>query len=606
MSIIFKRLFYILLVIFLFPAFARGQAEPFRVTATVSPERIAAGNGSRISVGLIVEPNHYIYRSQTRVDIEHLEGFQFESFHFPAPKIKYDIFQEKDVEVYEGEVGLTSTVKVSDKTSPGKYNVKLTVHYQGCSASTCFLPESKSFTLPINVESATGVSPTKELTKPAAAPAPPTKNETLRSAQNDKTSAFQRTIEKRGIFAALLLAFVAGIGLSFTPCVYPMIPITVAVIGGQSAGTPLKGFLLSLVYVLGISIVYSVLGIVAASTGALFGSAMQSPYVIGFVVAVFIALAFSMFGAYTLQTPTFLSEKLGPKSGAGIAGVFFMGLVSGTVASPCVGPALVSLLVYIASTGSKVLGFWMLFTFAWGLGLLLIVIGTFSGSIKALPRSGTWMVIVERFFGLLLFGAALYYLRLVIPEGLFTVLLGIFLIVAGIFSGGLDRIVSESGTLVRAKKCFGIICLVFGLYFLGGSLLIKGLFLPPLSMTSPTILTQEKIDWITSEEKGLAMAEASAKPVMIDFWAEWCSVCKKLDKKTYSDPGVISESKRFINIKVDCTNTDDPTVRLLWGKYGVVGLPTSAFVSPDGTILKDKTVTGFVEPSELLRIMRSM
>ncbi|HEY4481409.1 MAG TPA: protein-disulfide reductase DsbD [Candidatus Brocadiaceae bacterium] len=602
MSITFKRLFYILLVSFLFPTFARGQSEPsaelrampFRVAATVFPERIAAGNSFLISIGLIVAPEHYIYRDQVRVDVEPLEGFQFEPFNFPKPKVKYDTFQEKEVEVYEGEVSLTGAVKASDKLSHGKYNVKLNFSYQGCSASTCFLPETKSFILPINVEPSNGL-------KSAIAPVPPTKK-----AATTETSAFQRTLERKGIFAALLLAFVAGIGLSFTPCVYPMIPITIAIIGGQSAGTPLKGFLLSLVYVLGISIVYSVLGIVAASTGALFGSAMQSPYVIGFVAAVFIVLAFSMFGAYTLQTPTFLSEKLGPKSGAGIAGVFFMGLVSGTVASPCVGPALVSLLVYIASTGSKVLGFWMLFTFAWGLGLLLIVIGTFSGSIKALPRSGVWMGIVERFFGLVLFGAALYYLRLIIPEWLFTVILGIFMIVTGVFSGGMDRIVAESGTLVRAKKCFGIICLVFGLYFLGGSLLIKGLFLPPLSITSPTISTQEKIDWVASEEKGLAVAKASAKPVMMDFWAEWCSVCKKLDKKTYSDPEVISESKRFINIKVNCTNTDDPTVRLLWGKYGVIGLPTLVFVSPDGTILKDKTVTGFVEPSELLRIMRSM
>jgi thiol:disulfide interchange protein DsbD len=601
MGTTFKRLFYILLVTFFFPALAMGQAELFRATATMSPGRIEAGNSSHISVVLIAAPKHYIYRDQVRVDVEPLEGFQFEPFNFPEPKVKYDTFQEKDVEIYEGEVVLTSTVKVSDNLSPDKYNVKLTVHYQGCSPVTCFLPVSKSFVLPINIESTKGGIAAKETTKPAAVPVSPTK-----SAATTEKGVFQRTIEKKGVFAALLLAFVAGIGLSFTPCVYPMIPITVAVIGGQSGGTPLKGFLLSLVYVFGISIVYSVLGIVAASTGALFGSAMQSPYVIGFVAAVFIALAFSMFGAYTLQAPTFLSEKFGQKGSAGIAGVFFMGLVAGTVASPCVGPALVSMLVYIATTGSKALGFLMLFTFAWGLGLLLIVIGTFSGSIKALPRSGAWMGIVERVFGLLLFGAALYYLKLIIPEWLFTVILGIFLIVTGVFSGGLDRIVAESGTLIRAKKTFGIVCLVFGLYFLAGSLLIKGLFLPPLSTTSATVSTQEEIDWVTSEKEGLAAAKASAKPAMIDFWAEWCSICKKLDKKTYTDPEVVRESKRFINIKVDCTNRDDPTVRLLLGKYGIVGLPTLIFVSSDGTLLKDKTVTGFVDSSELLRIMRSM
>ncbi|MBI4007695.1 MAG: hypothetical protein HY354_04285, partial [Planctomycetes bacterium] len=244
MSTVFKKLFCILTVTFLFPAFAWGQADPFQVTAIVSPESIAVGKGSRISVGLIASPNHYIYKDQVRVDVEPLEGFQFEPFNFPAPKVKHDPFQEKEVEIYEGEVSLTSMVGVSDKTSSGKYNIKLTVHYQGCSATTCFLPEAKDFVLPIAVEPSKGGLVTEELTKPTVPPISPTKEAAI-----SEKGTFQKTIEKKGIFAALLLAFVAGIGLSFTPCVYPMIPITVAVIGGQSAGTPLKGFLLSLVYV---------------------------------------------------------------------------------------------------------------------------------------------------------------------------------------------------------------------------------------------------------------------------------------------------------------------------------------------------------------------
>src|SRR3990172_3444975 len=296
--------------------------------------------------------------------------------------------------------------------------------------------------------------------------------------------------------------------ICFTPCVYPMIPITVAVIGGQTSGEqttarkPLKAFFLSLIYVLGISIVYSALGVTAASTGALFGTALQSPWVIGFVVAVFVGLAMSMFGVYYLRVPSFISDRMGTGTRKGIIGVFVMGLVSGIVASPCIGPALASLLVYIASTGNKFLGFWMLFVFAWGLGVLLIVLGTFSGAIKAIPKSGVWMETVERIFGLLLIGAALYYLRLIISESAFIIILGLFLIITAVFSGGFDRLTHESTAFQRARKAFGLIVFIFGTYFLVGHLMIKGLILPPFSATTPaqSVTTQEKINWMVSEE----------------------------------------------------------------------------------------------------------
>lgn len=162
-----------------------------------------------------------------------------------------------------------------------------------------------------------------------------------------------------------------------------------------------------------------------------------------------------------MRVPSFISDRLGAKTGKGIVGVFAMGLVSGIVASPCIGPALASLLVYIASTGNKFLGFWMLFIFAWGLGVLLIALGTFSGAIKALPKSGQWMVTVERIFGLLLIGAALYYLRFIISENAFVVILGLFLIVTGVFSGGFDRLTHESNVFHRCKKTFWFDSLYF-------------------------------------------------------------------------------------------------------------------------------------------------
>ena len=250
----------------------------------------------------------------------------------------------------------------------------------------------------------------------------------------------------------------------------------------------------------------------------------------------------------------------------------------------------------------------MLFVFAWGIGVLLIVLGTFSGAIKSLPKSGVWMETVERIFGLLLIGAALYYLSFIISESVFIIILGLFLIVTAVFSGGFDRLTYESTTFQRAKRAFGIIAFIFGAYFLVGHFVIKGFILPPFSATTPgqSVVAQEKIDWVMSEEEGLKQARADGKVAMIDFWALWCAACMEFEKLTYTDPEIIKESKKFVNIKIDSSKTDDPKVKQLWDKYGVVGLPTLIFVDKDGTVLKDKTITGFVNPKEFLRIIKSL
>ena len=594
--------------VLLFPLITFGETSPFTLNVTLLKDRVPAGELVPISVTFTIAPNHHIYKDQVKIESGDPARFTVASTELPPGKIRYDQFLEKEVEDYVGQVQVKSFLQVSKDIPTGSYAVKLKVHYQGCSDKVCFAPKAEEFTLPVQVELTNlglGVSKAQEAEKIPTVSKPGEKVE---------STGIQKTIESRGIFVSLIIIFLAGVGLSFTPCVYPMIPITVAVIGGQAAGdqtmarSPLKAFFLSLIYVLGISIVYSAMGVAAASTGSLFGTALQSPWVIGFVVAVFIGLALSMFGVYYLRVPSFISDRLGTGTRKGVIGVFVMGLVSGIVASPCIGPALASLLVYIASTGNKFLGFWMLFVFAWGIGVLLIVLGTFSGAIKSLPKSGVWMETVERIFGLLLIGAALYYLSFIISERAFIIILGLFLIVTAVFSGGFDRLTYESTAFQRAKRAFGIIAFIFGAYFLVGHFVIKGFILPPFSATTPgqSVVAQEKIDWVMSEEEGLKQARADGKVAMIDFWALWCAACMEFEKLTYTDPEIIKESKKFVNIKIDSSKTDDPKVKQLWDKYGVVGLPTLIFVDKDGTVLKDKTITGFVNPKEFLRIIKSL
>ena len=314
--------------------------------------------------------------------------FTIASIALPAGKIKFDPFLEKEVELYEGQLQAKLFLQASKDIPAGHHHIKLKVHYQGCSDKICFAPKAEEFILPVQVESATWSVPVSEGEGKAIQPV-------SKSDIKSETTGFQKTIESKGIFVSLILIFLAGVGLSFTPCIYPMIPITVAVIGGQATGEqsagrkPLTAFFLSLIYVLGISIVYSSMGVAAASTGSLFGTALQSPWVIGFVVAVFVGLAHEYVWGVLPPNSVLYLRSAGNWNEKGIIGVFAMGLVSGIVASPCIGPALASLLVYIASTGNKFMGFWMLFVFAWGLGVLLIVLGTFSGAIKALPKSGS-------------------------------------------------------------------------------------------------------------------------------------------------------------------------------------------------------------------------
>lgn len=595
---------YIFLLLTIPVLTATAQNEPFKVSVSTANKDIHAGTGFDLDVNFKIAPEHFLYKDKVRVEIEPIEGFIIGKAVYPKAVVKHDQFLEKDIEIYKKNVTLSQKITISEGVIPGKLELKMKVFYQGCKAETCFFPKSKDVVFAINVLAVDNSSA-----------------QTVNNVDGDESdatkSSFEKTIERRGLFGALIFAFIAGIGVSFTPCIYPMIPITVAIVGGQTGNKPIRGFYLSLVYVLGISVVYSALGVVAASTGALFGSAVNSPWVVGVVAFIFTALAFSMFGVYELQLPTGMAEKFGgKKKGSGIIGIFFMGLISGTVASPCVGPVLVSLLVFIASSGSKVLGFWLLFVFSWGMGLLLIAVGTFSGALNVLPKSGAWMVMIKKILGLLLLGAAFYYIKGIVPETIFVVSFGVFLITVGIFSGGLDRLVTESTVLLRVKKSFGILCIIFGIYFLVGTLLMKGLILGPLTFSQPNGNNDQsniaaksngsKIEWLVSESEGVQLAKENSKPVMIDFWAEWCSVCKKLEKKTLYDADVIKKSKNFVNIKVDCTNVDDPEIKGLWSKYGIVGLPTIIFIDKNGVVLRNKSVIGFVNPSKFMQIMDSV
>ncbi|MCB1183819.1 thioredoxin family protein [bacterium] len=456
-------------------------------------------------------------------------------------------------------------------------------------------------------------------------------------------------LERKGLALFLLVVFGFGLLMSLSPCIYPMIPITLAVIGAQSQEKgPAHGLLMSVTYVIGMAFVYAVLGALSATVFSGITAFMQSPAVTVPIALLLVALSFSMFGAFELQAPAFLRDRLGGPGGGnrgGLVGVFAMGLVAGLVASPCVGPFLAALLVWVATTGNWFLGFITLFTFGMGMGMLLIGVGTFPSLMGSMPRSGGWMETVKKGMGLLLVAMAFYFVRpgAVLAETVFYPLVGVTVIVVAVFMGAFDRLGAESGWWPRASKGLGLAAFVAGLYLLLGSFLQHGFLMPsPLAaLQAPaapvaahgTALAAgpvsaaagaadvpaaaplpDHVPWTkvaTGEgvqaflDARRAEAKAAGKPIMIDFWAQWCVYCKKLDKAVWNVPEVVAESQRFVTIKVDATAPDDDEMTAIKEEFRVPGLPRVIFIDSRGEVLHGRS-QGFVPAAEMLEIMQGI
>ena len=286
----------------------------------------------------------------------------------------------------------------------------LELRYQACNDDQCLLPEMLTFAVPMEV---VGIEePIQRINEAIFANI---QFGTLPSERADEGN-LARALSGGRVWLAFLLVFAGGILTSLTPCVYPLIPITVSIFGANESAGLFKSFLLSLVYVIGIVVMYSILGVAVASTGAVFGQIMANPWVVGGISLILVTLGLSMFGVFEIRLPAAMQNRLNTVGGAGFAGAFAMGTVAGVIAAPCTGPALAAVLTYIAATGSLFLGFWLMFTYAFGMGLLFITIGTFSGLLSALPRSGGWMYVLENIFGIAIITMALYFLKDVFPS----------------------------------------------------------------------------------------------------------------------------------------------------------------------------------------------
>ena len=426
------------------------------------------------------------------------------------------------------------------------------------------------------------------------------------AAPNTLEGKLERALERRSLLA-FLLVFLGGLLTSLTPCVYPMIPITISYIGGQ-AKSRLGGFVLSLFFVLGIALMYSALGVVAATTGSLFGSAMQSTPVILVVAGVFVAMGASMLGAFDLTLPSSMQSKLQSGPRTGIIGALFMGMVTGIVASPCVGPVLVVLLAGVAKIGSIGLGFLLLFTFAIGLGVLFLVIGTFAGALAALPQAGGWMDTVKHVFGVILLAMGIFYLRGLLGPAWTLLIAGAFAVFVGTFTGAFHSLADEDPPRSRLfRKGLGIVLvLVGGFALLVGTARLTGVSVPAAgggATASGGAAAHPGLRWVMDDGEGMAQARADGRPVLIDFYADWCAACKELDHKTWVDPSIQAEAERFVAIKLDLTERNAENAAKQ-ASYRVPGLPTVIFYNGAGEEVH--RFFGFKGAPEVLEIMRGI
>ena len=570
------------------PAQSLSSSSSKQVKAEVklSQETFQSGSSAQVAILLTIEEGWHInahtptydYLIGTSVELQTIEGVIIADIRYPEGTLQQFGFADDLLRVYDETVPIFLTLKLSDKIKPGTHTLPATVKIQACNDQVCLAPSSLSVDV-LLIVAAAGESVQK-------------KNESLFARYDEALLAgteneLAKLFATEGSFVAFLAIFLIGLALNLTPCVYPMLSVTVSLFGTQSDTNTARVFIKAVVYILGIASMYSVLGVTAAMSGGLFGSWLQSPWVLAAIGALLFALALSMFGVYQIQAPYWLTSKLGGATGTGFISLFISGLVVGVFAAPCIGPPVIALLALVGQKGDPVFGFWAFFVLSLGLGFPYLILGTFSGLLKKVPRSGAWLIWVERIFGVVLTGAALFYLSLAFLPRFAAYVVPFTLIAGGLYLGFIEPSAKDKVWLKRVKWVFGIACVVVG-----------GVF--------ANALREPSISWHPYNEDWINEAKASEQPIIIDFYADWCIPCLELDRKTFTNPDVIAVAERFVRLKVDLTHFDSPEAEALRKKFDIAGVPTIVFLDTNGEEALSSRVVGYLPPDRFLEKMKPL
>jgi thiol:disulfide interchange protein DsbD len=460
-------------------------------------------------------------------------------------------------------------VAAADLSASGSLPATITINYQACDNRQCLSPASVSRTVDLRTlglaqaQGATSATDARALAMPGA--------------------NLEQTFARHGYLLGFLIVLLGGLALNLTPCVYPLIGVTIAYFGNQGGGTR-RVLILALLYVLGIATMFSAVGVAAALSGGLFGAALQNPYLLASIAAVLLVLAASSFGLFTLRPPQWIVRRAGAAR-PGYAGSFLMGLGMGVVAAPCIGPIVLGLLLTVQRSGSPLFGFALFFTLAVGLGLPYIGLAMAAGSIRRLPRSGEWLAWIEQLFGFALAGLALYFLDPVVPGHLMLRVLPYYAAAAGVYLGFITGAGRRWRPFLVIRSALGVVAVAALVY-----LLIPRAGAPHLSFEPYS-------------EQVLAMAARQHRPVLLDFSADWCIPCHEMERTTFRDPPVIAAAARFVRVRADLTAQDARNQKII-ARFNIMGVPTVVLIDSRGNIRKQ--TVGYVGPEQMLADLRAI
>jgi thiol:disulfide interchange protein DsbD len=568
-------------------AFAQpgGNVRPVHLMSYQSFDKVYPGSEFKIAVKVMVDRGWHINSDKPKEDFLIPSQFSIDTSNFKLSKVVYpeahDLkleISETPLSVWESEVYVAALVKAPENLKAGRYLLPVNLDYQACNNITCMPPNRASDTL--DIEIADKQSVVNQINSDIFDKL--NIESTAQSvSQNKAGDSVSSLLESNGLIIGLFFVFLGGLALNLTPCVYPLIPITIGFFGGQSEGKTSRLVGMGLLFVAGMAVTYSVIGVVTALTGSVFGALLQNPVVIILIALIFIVLSLSMFGVYEFKLPDSWVAKAGGAKG-GMYGAFFMGLTMGIVAAPCIGPFVLGLVTYTAAKADPFFGFLLFFVLAVGLGTPYLFLAIFSGKIKKLPRAGEWMDAVKHIFGLILIGMAIYFLLPLLPKAVTPYLLPGFMVVSAVYLLFFDKNANSVRGFRIFKVVFSILLVIVAVYWLIPS-------------------ERQSIEWQPYSETAVSDTQ---KPIIIDFYADWCIPCKELDAMTFSDPKVIQISKKFNAFKADMTKSLSDEVSTLRNKYKIVGVPTVLIINSKRQEVQ--RITGFVNSDEFLKIIQNV
>jgi thiol:disulfide interchange protein DsbD len=543
-------------------------------------------DGNTVEVTFQVTPGYYLYKHKISVAARS-ENVQLGKLDLPKGKSKFDEFFGES-EVYFDDVFATLPLA---RATPEAMDLELEVNFQGCAeGGLCYPPTTRVVTT--RLPEATAVTDLASL---------PARNEPV-----SEQGKLAQVITGSSIWVTIGVFFVAGLGLAFTPCVLPMVPILSGIIAGEGDNvSPSRGFTLAFSYVMGMALVYTGAGVAAAAAGLQLQATFNQPWVLILFSGLFVVLSFGMFGAFELQMPSSVQSKLAGVSGnqksGTMIGAFVMGSLSALVVTACVAPALIAALTVMAQTGDMLRGGTALFAMSLGMGAPLLAVGAAQG--KLLPKAGGWMVAVKGAFGFMFLGLAVWMLSRILPGGVTLALWAALVFMTGVFMGGLTSLTSDSSIAQKLGKGFGLLAILYGLLLFLGALTGGSNPMKPLAtvsfggaamMAEESHLEFQRIKSVGDLDREIAAAAAAGKTAMLDFYADWCVSCIEMEEYTFTDAGVQAALADTVVLQADVTANDELDQELLQ-RFGVFGPPTIIFFGTDGQQRHGYEVVGYMK-----------